>query len=328
MKQLLLTLLLTLPACAQPEATTRPATRPIVGLEAGWELAPQGAYSAAQARGQITIRATGESPTAGYEVKLVQSPLRIWPPQYMLARKPPEGVVAQVITPFDTSISFKSEQPITAVVVSDAGGKHEVKVEQIQPVTRVICLGDSTTWGAKIEDRHANSYPAQLQKLMGDKYEVQNFGINGATLLKKGNRPCWNERRFAAALESSPDVVVVALGTNDSKPENWQHKGEFAADLTELVKRFKDLPTHPMVWLCHPVPAFPGDHPIRGQVVKEEIIPLIDSVAKDQGVGVIDLHTPLAVKREFFPDTVHPNAEGARVMAETVYKSLPAARPR
>ena len=54
---------------------------------------------------------------------------------------------------------------------------------------RVACVGDSITFGYGIKDRDKMSYPAQLGKRLGNKYEVRNFGVNGHTLLSKGNAP-------------------------------------------------------------------------------------------------------------------------------------------
>ena len=125
--------LICLAACGGPEemvarsASTQPGR--VVGLEPGWELAARGEYSAQQVGRVVTITAKGENPTAGYEVKLVQSPLRIWPPQWMLARKRPEWMVAQVITPFEVTASFESDERVRAVKVADAAGRQEVPVE-------------------------------------------------------------------------------------------------------------------------------------------------------------------------------------------------------
>ena len=85
-------------------------------------------YTAQQTGDTVTITAKGESSTAGYQVKLVESMLRIWPPQHMLAMKKPDGMVAQVITPFEVSKSFKSTDPLKTIVVTDAEGRHEVEV--------------------------------------------------------------------------------------------------------------------------------------------------------------------------------------------------------
>src|SRR4051812_7771397 len=85
---------------------------------------------------------------------------------------------------------------------------------------KVACVGDSITFGAGIKDRDKNSYPAQLQGLLGSGYEVKNFGVSGATLLKEGDKPYWKEKAFEAAKKFEPNIVIIKLGTNDSKPQN------------------------------------------------------------------------------------------------------------
>lgn len=107
-----------------------PVVKHVAGLDPGWELAPRASYTASQTPGEVIIKAIGQCPTAGYEVKLVESMLRIWPPQYMLAHKKPDGIVAQVLTPFEVTASFKATDPIGAVIVTDADGRNEVKVDQ------------------------------------------------------------------------------------------------------------------------------------------------------------------------------------------------------
>ena len=116
------------PEKTMEQSSTQPAR--VAGLEPGWELAPAEKFVASQASGEVIIKAMGENPTAGYETKLVMSMLRIWPPQYMLARKKPDGMAAQVISPFEVSASFKTTDPIATVIVTDAAGRHEIKVHQ------------------------------------------------------------------------------------------------------------------------------------------------------------------------------------------------------
>ena len=118
------------PADEAPAAGRDGAGR-VFGLPAGWQLAPGGAtYSASQTPDQVTIKAAGEHPSAGYETKLFTSPLRIYPPQFLLGRRAPTGPSAQVITPFEATASFRSTDPIRTVTVTDAAGKHQVTVDQ------------------------------------------------------------------------------------------------------------------------------------------------------------------------------------------------------
>jgi acyl-CoA thioesterase-1 len=191
-------------------------------------------------------------------------------------------------------------------------------------VTKIACVGDSITYGAGIKDREKNSYPAQLQTILGKGYEVKNFGVNGATLLKKGDNPYWKTKAFEEAKNFAPDIVVIKLGTNDTKPQNWAHKDEYAADFKTMVEEFKGLPSKPRIFLCHPVPAFPGNFGIRDEIIKNEVIPLVDQVAKETGATVIDLYTALADSKDLFPDKVHPNAAGAKIMADAIAKAVTA----
>lgn len=187
---------------------------------------------------------------------------------------------------------------------------------------RVACVGDSITYGAGIRDREHSSYPAQMSALLGSHWEVRNFGVSGATLLKQGDRPYWTQQAYRDALAFKPNVVVIKLGTNDSKPHNWAHKEDFVSDYVALIRSFQDLDSKPRIWICRPVPAFPERWGITEQVIANEVIPNIDEVAALTGVPVIDLHAALGGKATLFPDRIHPNAEGAGVIARTIYTAL------
>ena len=88
---------------------------------------------------------------------------------------------------------------------------------------RVACIGNSITDGFGIDMRAKYGYPAQLQGILGDGYWVKNFGVSARTMLNKGDFPYMNEMAWKDALAFKPDIVVIKLGTNDSKPQNWQY---------------------------------------------------------------------------------------------------------
>lgn len=192
---------------------------------------------------------------------------------------------------------------------------------------RIACVGDSITFGYGIEGREKNSYPAQLAGLLGDRWQVRNFGVNGATVLERGSRPYRQQRAFIDALGFRPHIVIIALGTNDSWPGNWQHKDEFVRDYVALIRSFQGLDSKPRIWLCYPPPVFPGPLRDADRVIREEIIPRIDETARATGFPVIDFHTPLRDAGKMFPDALHPDARGARVMAETVYTAITGLKP-
>jgi lysophospholipase L1-like esterase len=187
---------------------------------------------------------------------------------------------------------------------------------------KIACVGDSITFGAGVEQREVNSYPVVLGKILGEKYESKNFGNSGATLLKNGDKPYWKLPEFKGATDYAPNIVVIKLGTNDSKPQNWKHKDEFEKDYAEMVEHFQSLPSKPKVFICLPVPVYETKWGINEPVVKTEIIPILQKVAKDKNATIIDLYAALSGKPELFPDKIHPNAAGAKLMAEAVAKSL------
>ena len=87
-----------------------------------------------------------------------------------------------------------------------------------QNKTRIACVGNSITYGATIENREVNCYPAQLSVMLGENCQIRNFGKNGATLLHKGNIPYWESNEYKQVLDFQPNWVFIELGTNDSNP--------------------------------------------------------------------------------------------------------------
>lgn len=190
-----------------------------------------------------------------------------------------------------------------------------------EPV-RVACVGDSITYGHGIADREHDTYPALLDSLLGDGYDVRNFGISGRILLSNGDEPYTKEQIYRDALDFMPEIVTIALGTNDSKPQNWIYENEFKSDLKRLVASFRELPSNPEVWLCLPTPAWSNAWDINDSIICNGVIPYIREVAEEEGLGVIDLRTALIGCRNYFPDTIHPNEEGHKAIADIIYNAL------
>jgi lysophospholipase L1-like esterase len=185
---------------------------------------------------------------------------------------------------------------------------------------KVACVGDSITQG--YNDTPGHSYPDQLQALLGTKWVIKNYGVGGRTLLRKGDAPWWNEQAFKDAHALNPDVVVIMLGTNDGKPQNWVHEDEFYGDYKDLIETFKALPSKPHIWIMRPPPVVdPGGYGIIGKNV-DTLLPLIDKLATDENVGEIDIHGALLPKPELIPDRVHPNDAGAAIMAQAVAHAI------
>jgi len=214
---------------------------------------------------------------------------------------------------------------VTAVIgcstFSGKSGQAVVPAEYGETI-RVACVGDSITYGSAIKDRMNNNYPVALGRSLGERFEVRNFGVSGATLLKKGDFSYWERPEFRAATQFNPHVVVIKLGTNDTKPQNWKHADNYTADYEAMIDHFAALPAKPKIWLCSPAPVYQTRWGINEKSVVEGVIPNVRALAKRKGLPVIDLYTALSDKPEMFPDKIHPNAAGAKVMAETVEAAI------
>ena len=197
-----------------------------------------------------------------------------------------------------------------------------IDVSQYSQPIRVACVGDSITFGAGIQDREKQSYPAQLQQMLGEKWVVKNFGVSGATMLQAGDKPYQKENAWKEALTFKPDVLIVKLGTNDTKPQNWKHQAQFAADTQLVIAAFREANAKVKIYLCLPVPAFPGRWGINEETISQGVIPTLKKVAAEAEVPLIDLHAALSQQAELFPDSVHPNAAGARRIAVEVFQTL------
>ena len=189
---------------------------------------------------------------------------------------------------------------------------------------RVACIGNSITFGAGIKNRSRDSYPSVLARMLGDNYWVKNFGVSARTMLNKGDHPYMNEPAYKNALAFNPNIVVIKLGTNDSKSFNWKYKADFMKDAQNMINAFKGLPSQPKIYLCYPSKAYLTGDGINDDIISKEIIPMIKKLAKKNDLSVIDLHTAMDGMPELFPDRIHPNEKGAQVMAKAVYQSISA----
>lgn len=207
-------------------------------------------------------------------------------------------------------------------------------VSALASPVRVACVGDSITWGYGISNRENNCYPTQLGVILGTNWEVRNFGVNATTLLHQGDLPYVRQPAYTETLEFKPDVVVIDFGANDSKHpgdgsldaakavNNWQYKTDFVDDYEEMIAAFRQVNPAVEIFICLPTPDYPGRWGINDKTIRVEMIPMIQRVAKKSDVTVIDLYTALSNRKLMFPDTVHPNAAGAKLMAMEVYRVL------
>ena len=194
-----------------------------------------------------------------------------------------------------------------------------------QKTVKVACIGNSVTFGLTHKNPQLTSYPSQLQKLLGEKYLVKNFGHSGATLLRKGHNPYFKTKEFEEALAFHADIVIIHLGLNDTDPRNWpNYHDEFAPDYAWLIDTIRKGNPSVKIFICKLTPIF-SDHPRFKSGTRDwfwQIQELIPQIAKANKTGFIDLHSPLYCRPDLFPDALHPNEEGAAIIAKTVYQKL------
>lgn len=191
--------------------------------------------------------------------------------------------------------------------------------------TKVACVGNSITFGYLLENREVNCYPSQLQRMLGDDYEVGNFGFSGATLLERGHRPYTKLAEYKAALAFNPDIVVIHLGVNDTDPRDWpNYNSEFVTDYIRLIDSFKEVNPKVRILIAELSPLSATHYRFRTGTRdwRLEIQKAIRDIARVTGSELIDFDTPLRDRQNLLCDGIHPDAAGATVLAETVHSAL------
>lgn len=194
-----------------------------------------------------------------------------------------------------------------------------------QKTVRVACIGNSITYGTGIADRTNDSYPSQLQRLLGSNYQVGNFGKPGATLLYHGHRPYVKQEEFKEAIAFKGDIAVMHLGINDTDPRNWpNYRDEFVKDYLSIMDSLRAANPKVRIILARMTP-IADRHPRFVSGTKQwhgEIQTAIETVAHVSGAELIDFYEPLYPYPYLLPDAIHPNPEGAGILAKTVYSGI------
>ena len=211
-----------------------------------------------------------------------------------------------------------------SLTVSFVAAKDRVALRQ-RPLVRVACVGNSVTYGYGLPQRETQAYPVQLQQLLGDGYDVRNFGHSGTTLLRRGHRPYVDQQEFRDALAFKADVVVIHLGLNDTDPRNWpDYADDFVPDYLALIDSFRVANPQAKIWICLMTP-IGHRHPRFESGTRDwhsAIQGSIRRVAQAADVGLIDLYSPFHIRPDLFPDALHPDAEGAALLGRVVYEYL------
>jgi lysophospholipase L1-like esterase len=180
---------------------------------------------------------------------------------------------------------------------------------------RIACVGDSITGGTQ--------YPADLWMLLGsENYTVGNFGVGGSTAALDSWNPYINSSAFQEAKEFQPNIVIIMLGTNDANPLIRPNNGSFVNDYIKLVEEFQALSSNPKIYLVKPPPIFSNGTTPSAEYFRDNIIPTIEQAANQTNLPIIDVYSALANYSKFFHDGVHPDEQGAILIADEIYKAI------
>ncbi len=235
-----------------------------------------------------------------------------------------------------------TDAPVTDAPATDAPATDAPAVPELDALDsltpsdgeklRIACIGDSITQGTGVDDKENDSYPAQLQKLLGEDYVVGNFGKGSSYVLKADSkfntsykdRPQLsykNTAQYSESLAFEPDVVVIMLGTNDMRHMvSDAAKAEFKDTLAELVKSYAELSSVQRVYLCTNIHALSSS--MAEQLSSGEMGRLVKETSEAAGCGFIDVNSItfdfMSVYMNTTADRLHPGKEGYAEIARVV----------
>jgi acyl-CoA thioesterase I len=220
------------------------------------------------------------------------------------------------------------------------------KVTPYANATKVACVGDSITAGYLSSCEL--DYPNQLQRLLGEQWNVRNFGVGGTTLLRRADHPYVNTSAYSKALAFEADIVVIMLGTNDAKRSNWRLASQFLGDYQSLIGAFKATVSKPAIYVMKPPPLYRDRvyYDMNQSAINTALPRLVDEVARasllpSAPIDLFDLfqqHCPVENGMPGHPpsvvdvpcdwiasggtDACHPNDEGYGKIAQAVLEAI------
>jgi lysophospholipase L1-like esterase len=179
-------------------------------------------------------------------------------------------------------------------------------------VIKVACVGDSIT--------EHSGYPLKLQLLLGTHYKVENFGVSGSTVSINSNISYMNQNAFQKALDFQPDIVLVMLGTNDANLAT-ANDTDLSDDYIRLVTSFQNLNSSPEILLVDSPHIYSTYSGYNNTYLTTNVIPTINNVADQMNLSTVDIYDTMN-SPSYFADGIHPNDDGATILASTMYDAL------
>ena len=217
-----------------------------------------------------------------------------------------------IILSFALSLVFTSACGISTAE-QQANKKIERKPPPAQVVSdrkKIVAFGDSLTAGFGLTEKE--SYPYLLQEKLnadGYNYEVINAGVSGDTSLGGVERIDW-------VLETgNVEVLILELGANDLL--RGVPVARMKENLDKIIRKAKAK--NVKVLLCGMLAP-----PTVGSDYQREYTSAFPDLAEKHDVEFLPfILDKIALDKKLNQaDGIHPNAEGAKIMTENVYREL------
>lgn len=197
----------------------------------------------------------------------------------------------------------------------------------LQPVysqVKIACLGNSITMGALLSNPNTDSYPSQLQQMLGNDYVVYNYGVGYRTLLNGFTYSYTNSSEFSNSILQHYDIIIICLGTNDTLPQYHSAINNFINDYQSLINAYDNFPSEdpPHCFICIPPPIFENYSGHSEDYLVNEIIPRINNVVNQSGSEKVNFYTALENHEELFVDGLHPNVDGHEILANKLKNAI------
>lgn len=251
-----------------------------------------------------------------------------------------KGISSYNVRMFDNgNISLAGTNPISAYAAGEAflamiaennNSISEINLSGKKDIIHVACLGDSITFGTGSADPSMQSYPVYYQRMLGYDYYVEKYGVPSHSLIETDQPSFLNHDYFKKSANAKPDVVIVMLGTNDSRPTRWAdsaykdwsdpaRKQAFLDAGDKLVANYRAAnPDVQIIFATCPTVPQAADWTA---CIKNNIIPCLNEIAKKNNCLVIDIFSFTQKNVYMFAgsDRLHLKDENYEILAQGFY---------
>ena len=186
---------------------------------------------------------------------------------------------------------------------------------------KVAAVGDSLTYGYGLENRREEAYPSVLLDFLGSHYQVSNYGMSGRSLLSTSDYPYLQEKNAQASLQSDADIVIIMIGSNDSRAAYW-NKEQFVKEYRAFAESYLRMASQPEVFLVAPPYVPTSRFGLNNDIVRDELQTIVAKTATDLGVHFVNLYRITEGKMDYYSDGLHLTPFGNQVIAQEIFSAL------